>query len=229
MSVETQPHSPNRLIRIALPLLLIVSIGTFLAALYFPVPWLNNNELKPQDEGFVVPDFALTERNGDTVTRDDLQGRVWVAAFIFTNCSGPCPKVTATMARLQKELNLAEEPNLRFVTFTIDPKRDTPEVLQEYAKRFRADDKHWLFLTGDEKTIHKLSKDGFVLLSERSKEANPPLGQEFDHATKLAVVDKDGNIRDYFDGFQTDSDTDGSVYEDELARLRKTVKALLNE
>ena len=77
------------------------------------------------------------------------------------------------------------------------------------------------FLTGDETTIHKLSKDGFVLLSERSKEPNPPAGQEFDHATKLAVVDKDGNIRDYFDGFQTDTDADGSRYEAEMKRPQK--------
>ena len=194
MSAETEPKTPNRLVRIALPLLLILSIGTFLAALLMPNPWVQhgNTNFHTVDEGFPVPDFALTERNGETITKDDMLGKVWVASFIFTNCAGPCPKVTATMARLQKELDLANQPNLRFVTFTIDPKRDTPTVLQEYAKHFQADPERWLFLTGDEKTIHELSVEGFKLLSERSPQPNPPLGQEFDHSTKLCVVDKNG-------------------------------------
>src|SRR5437867_913183 len=84
-----------------------------------------------------VADFALTERSGETVHRADLLGKVWVAAFGFTRCTGPCPQVSGTMARLQAEL--AGQPDVRLVSFSVDPDHDTPEVLREYAQRFGAD------------------------------------------------------------------------------------------
>src|SRR5207302_2885545 len=71
-----------------------------------------------------LPDFKLTERSGRPVAKADLAGKVWVASFVFTRCNGPCPAVTATVARLQAEL--AGEPDVRFVTFTADPARDDP-------------------------------------------------------------------------------------------------------
>src|SRR3954452_3323939 len=76
------------------------------------------------DIRFPVPDFALTERSGKPVTKADLAGKVWVASFVFTRCPGPCPAVTATVARLQADL--AGDPGVRFVTFTVDPERDDP-------------------------------------------------------------------------------------------------------
>src|ERR1700722_8203749 len=70
-----------------------------------------------------VGDFALTERDGSTVRKADLLGKVWVASFVFTRCTGPCPQVTATMARLQDAFR--DEPDVRLVTFTVDPENDT--------------------------------------------------------------------------------------------------------
>src|SRR5438105_12473470 len=93
-----------------------------------------------------VEDFALTERSERPVTRADLLGKVWVAAFGFTRCTGPCPQVSGTMARLQAEL--AGQPDLRLVSFSVDPDHVTPGVLREYAQRFGADPQRWLYLTG---------------------------------------------------------------------------------
>ena len=81
---------------------------------------------RPSDLEIPAPAFQMTERSGKPVALDDLKGKVWVASFVFTRCSGPCPQVSATMARLQKELNLKETADLRLVTFTVDPDRDTP-------------------------------------------------------------------------------------------------------
>src|SRR5579871_1495253 len=106
------------------------------------------------DLNYPVGHFALTERSGRTITEKDLQGSVWIASFVFTRCTGPCPQVTATVARLQNELK--DEPNVRFVTFTVDPANDDMTKLREYAKHFNADDERWLFLTGEEAVIHKL-------------------------------------------------------------------------
>src|SRR5690348_6284344 len=84
-----------------------------------------------------VGDFALTERGGRTVTNADLAGKVWVASFVFTRCTGPCPQVTATVARAQAALR--DEPDVRLVTFTVDPQHDTADELKEYANHFGAD------------------------------------------------------------------------------------------
>jgi cytochrome oxidase Cu insertion factor (SCO1/SenC/PrrC family) len=106
-----------------------------------------------------LPDFALTDQRGRPVRRDDLQGKVWVASFIFTNCPDECPLMTAELAQLQSDL--ASIPDLRFVSISVDPERDTPALLSQYADRFNADPERWLFLTGDKQAIYRLAREGF--------------------------------------------------------------------
>lgn len=168
-----------------------------------------------------VPAFSFTERNGATVTNESLQGKVWIASFVFTRCNGTCPQVAATLARLQSEL--ADVPDLRLVTFTIDPDRDTPDELKTYAERYRADPERWLFLTGGETVIHALANDGFHVLAKKRPDGKP--GDEFDHSTKLVLVDKAGRIRDYYDGMPP-LDGPKDKYEAGLAKLRADVRAL---
>jgi cytochrome oxidase Cu insertion factor (SCO1/SenC/PrrC family) len=95
------------------------------------------------------------------VRKADLEGKVWVASFIFTNCPDECPLMTAEMARLQSDL--AHIPELRLVSISVDPERDIPAVLSQYADRFDADPERWLFLTGDKQAIYRLARDGFRL------------------------------------------------------------------
>ncbi|MBL8867018.1 MAG: SCO family protein [Planctomycetia bacterium] len=171
-----------------------------------------------------VPAFSLTERNGTTVSNENLKGKVWIASFVFTRCSGTCPQVAATLARLQSEL--ADVPDLRLVTFTIDPDRDTPDELKKYAERFRADPDRWLFLTGSEKEIHALANDGFHVLAKKRPDGKP--GDEFDHSTMLVLVDKAGRIRDYYDGMPP-LDGPRDQYEASLKRLLADARALAKE
>src|SRR5262249_42016710 len=109
----------------------------------------------------MVPAFELIERSGQSVSDTTLRGKVWIASFVFTRCTGPCPQVTRTMERLQKELNLARRDDVRLVTFTVDPERDQPKELQDYARHFQADPRKWLFLTGKKEDIHRLLREGF--------------------------------------------------------------------
>jgi cytochrome oxidase Cu insertion factor (SCO1/SenC/PrrC family) len=181
---------------------------------------------EPPELDFPVGTFALTERSGKVVTDADLRGKVWVASFVFTRCTGPCPAVTATVARLQTEL--PKEPALKFVTFTVDPTRDDPAELKRYAAHFKADPDRWLFLTGDEKAIHDLSQTRFKLAAGRKDDAKP--GDEFDHSTRLAVVDKKGVIRATFEGVRNTEQPDGDAqFEAGLTRLKDKVAALLKE
>lgn len=171
-----------------------------------------------------VPAFSLTERSGQTVTNESLKGKVWVASFVFTRCSGPCPSVTGTMAKLQK--SLADVENFRLVTFTVDPERDDPQELANYAKNFSADPVRWLFLTGPEKEVRTLLNEGFKIEANRNPTATE-VGKEFDHSTRLVLVDQNGNIRGYFDGKPPEDQQLMPRFQENLDRLAKEVRALV--
>lgn len=109
----------------------------------------------------VVPEFTLVERSERDVTRNDLLGRVWVVNFFYASCLDTCPLESAEMATLQRDV--ADAPDVRLVSISVDPEHDTPELLRAYAQRFAADPERWLFLTGDKAAIVRLARDGFHL------------------------------------------------------------------
>jgi protein SCO1/2 len=119
-----------------------------------------------------VPDFSLIERHGRRVTLADLRGKVWIANFIYTHCTDTCPLQSAQMARLQEELR--GEPDVRFVSITVDPELDNSKVLSEYADRFGADRDRWLFLTGEKRALYALAVGGFRLSVADPEESGQP-------------------------------------------------------
>lgn len=151
-----------------------------------------------------VGPFELVERSGQKVTREDLLGRPWVASFLFTRCTGPCPRVAGTLRELQERL---AKSTARIVTFSVDPEWDTPQVLRQYAAELGAEPGRWLFLTGDEKVIHELSRKSFLSGAERAPPGAAPIGEQVSHSTRLVAVDKKGRIRGFYAG-ETDEDLD---------------------
>jgi cytochrome oxidase Cu insertion factor (SCO1/SenC/PrrC family) len=141
-----------------------------------------------------LPEFQLVERNGSAVSLADLKGKVWVADFVFTHCAGPCPLLSSKMSRLQDAVQ--DLDGVQLVSFTVDPERDTPEVLTEYARRYRADPERWLFLTGPKEPLYRLVGEGFLLAVDDGALA----GGLITHSTRLALVDQHGRIRAYYDG-----------------------------
>jgi len=151
----------------------------------------------------IVPPFALTERSGRTVTNHDLAGMIWIADFIYTTCPGPCPLVTANMAKLQDAV--AHDPQVRLVSFTVDPQTDTPPVLAKYADQYGADPNRWWFLTGPQKPLYDLIQNGFLQVVQDNSGQPPQEGQfKVTHSTYLALVDGDGNVRGFYDGVGAD-------------------------
>ena len=145
-----------------------------------------------------VSAFELTSSEGNAVADTDLTGKVWIADFIFTRCLGPCPRLSAQMAKLQEKLGGVDD--VRLVTFTVDPEYDTPDIMAEYAARFGADTKRWLFLTGPRKQMWDLIVKGFQLVvAEAPEEARESHGMIV-HSTKFVLVDRKGLIRRYYDG-----------------------------
>lgn len=143
-----------------------------------------------------VPDFALTERNGSTVSLAQLRGNFWIADFIYTSCRDTCPLQTATMAQLQQKY--AANPEIQFVSFTVDPERDTPEVLTRYADKYRADAARWYFLTGPRDQLTHLIQQGFhlaVAAAPVEAETNGMIA----HSPRFVLMDKEARIRGYYD------------------------------
>lgn len=145
-----------------------------------------------------VPDFVLVSQNADTVRTADLHGHIWIADFIFTHCPSTCPMMTAQLDRLTRVIR---DETVRFVSFSVDPERDTPERLTEYAKGWNADPERWLFLTGDRRALYSLIADGFKLSVQVATGAEVAAGSEpILHSTRFVLVDAHGVIRGYYNG-----------------------------
>jgi len=145
-----------------------------------------------------VPDFSLTDQAGRTTTRKELLGQPWVADFIFTRCGGPCPRMSERMARMAAAPG--QDPNVRFVSVTVDPEYDTPAVLNEYAAALGANPAQWRFLTGSRADILRLSVDGFHLAMGDAEVDSATALMNVAHSTRFILVDAAGIIRGYYDG-----------------------------
>jgi protein SCO1/2 len=148
---------------------------------------------------FPIPEAQLVTDASRPVRMSAMKGKVVVYDFIFTHCAGTCPMMTATMRRLTKKIPKSEP--VQFVSISVDPIRDTPKVLHDYATYAR-NDPRWVFLTGDRKTIVDLSVNGFKLAAGDSTGS---LDESVLHSVKFAVADKKGIIRDYYSATNDDA------------------------
>jgi len=195
-----------------------IVLGTFLWLKLAPRPGLsgwNSQPLEGLNHQGQVPEFSLTERSGKSVGLGALRGKIWIADFIYTNCTDTCPLQTAEMAKLQEQWR--DRPELRLVSFTVDPERDRPEVLSHYADKFKADADRWFFLTGEKEQIARLIQQGFRLsaapLTEEGTQTSVVL-----HSPRFVLVDKEAQIRGYYDSREPDA----------VRRLKNDVDKLLN-
>jgi protein SCO1/2 len=147
-----------------------------------------------------VPAFQLTNQTGQPFGSAQLAGKIWIADFIYTTCPGPCPMISGRMSELQKPL---EKSDVHLVSFSVDPKKDTPAVLSDYARKLQAEPGRWDFLTGPTSAIYKLSHDGFKLaVSDGSDVQGLPV-----HSTRMVLVDRRGQIRGYYDATEAEAIT----------------------
>ena len=148
-----------------------------------------------------VPDFTLTERSGRPFDSASLRGKVWLADFFFTACPGPCLAMNGRLQEIQAELLRKKDGDVRIVSFSIAPEMDTPEVLRKYAERFHASADRWFFLTGERGKIYDLARNVFMLpvvKNDDPAKREPDQG-DYIHTTKIALVDREGVVRGYYD------------------------------
>lgn len=136
-----------------------------------------------------VPTFKLTDQNNKTVSDKDYLGKVYVVEFFFTTCPTICPKMNESMLQLQNEFY--GNPNFGIASITIDPSKDTPQVLKEHADLLGVKHYNWHFLTGDKDYIYSLANKGFNLYAGENNKA----AGGFEHSGLFALIDKEGKIR----------------------------------
>ncbi|QUW20941.1 SCO family protein [Sporosarcina sp. Marseille-Q4063] len=144
-----------------------------------------------------VEDFSAINQENQKVDLADLEGEVWIADFIFTNCATVCPPMTMNKAGLQQALKDENINNVRLVSFSVDPEFDTPEVLKEYATAFDVDQSNWDFLTGyNQEDVVELAKSSFKAIVQPDPNSN-----QVTHGTSFYLVNPDGIVVKNYSGF----------------------------
>ncbi len=160
-----------------------------------------------------VEDFSFENCDGRTITKQDLLGRPWVAAFVFTHCVSTCPMITGRLRSLQDAF---PNDDVRFVSFTVDPKRDTKDVLQKYAELNGADLDKWYFLRGEAVDVYGLIHRNFQMPVQMPSELDG--NYQVIHSNNLMLVDANGVVRGKFDGAKDEA----------VAALRRELRRMLH-
>jgi len=164
-------------------LAVVITVGLAGCAKITPLPVLGQ-----------IPQFQLTLQSDQPFDSRILDGHVWVANFIYTTCDGPCPMMSHQMRGIQNSTQ--STPEVKLVSFTVDPARDTPPVLAKYAAHFKADFSRWYFLTGEMEKLNDLGVNAFKMNN---------VDGSMSHSTRFVLVDGKRRIRGYYissdDGF----------------------------
>ena len=142
-----------------------------------------------------LPEFTLVDQDSEAFTRDTMQGEIWVSAFVFTHCNSTCPRLTAHMKGLQTRLS--DVPNANFVSVSVDPRNDTPDVIKAYMTKNEIDESNWRFVTGEEDAIRRVVVDGFkVGMGDEQSVAQG--SDDIMHSNAFVLVDPTSRVRGYY-------------------------------
>lgn len=148
-----------------------------------------------------VPKFSATDQAGKQVTLQSLHGKVWLTHFLFTRCPDICPPMTANLARVQRALQKAGIP-ATFVSFTVNPEFDTPQVLKKFALEHGANLSNWHFLTGYTfQTVQQIGLTAFKGQIKKVASSDPNIVL-YNHPSQFYLVDQTGKVRKFYDGLR---------------------------
>ncbi|MBD2699681.1 SCO family protein [Spirosoma sp. BT702] len=145
-----------------------------------------------------IPPFSLIDQDAKSVNESIVKGKIYVADFFFTRCGTICPRMSSQLTRVQDIFR--NNPDVIFLSHTVDPEHDRPEKLKAYARKYEAIPGKWYFLTGSKDAIYELAMHGYYLptVDAGVKEGKPD--ETFIHSEKLVLVDKEGIVRGFYDG-----------------------------
>lgn len=164
---------------------------------YNPVdvnPRLVDDSVKHISRNHRISDFDLINQNGRAVTKEDFEGKIYVADFFFTRCQTICPIMAVNMRDLQEEFK--NDPDLKFLSHSVTPVMDSVPVLRAYADKNEAIDGKWEITTGDKRHIYELARKSYFAVLDEGDGGD----QDFIHTEQFILVDQKGQIRGFYDG-----------------------------
>lgn len=181
-------------------ILLVFFIG--LAAVFMTYYYKETRQTNPTlkvygEPGHKVGTFFFTNQEGQPVTQQDVKGKVYVVEYFFTTCKGICPKMNENMTKVYQAFR--GNDNVKILSHTVDPYKDTVGAMKQYSLRFDADPKQWYFLTGDKKELYDMARYSY-LVTAADDTAVTDIQSDFIHTDRFVLVDGDGLIRGQYKG-----------------------------
>ncbi|WP_328585873.1 SCO family protein [Rossellomorea aquimaris] len=171
------------------------SLAVVMAAVGILLAGCSNSDFQAETD-YEIADFNYSNQDNEKVSLKDLEGKVWIADFIFTNCETVCPPMTFNLTKLQKELKKAGVEDYKIVSFSVDPEKDTPQALKEYISGYEADTGKWELLTG-----YKFEEiKDFAEHSFKTIVAKDPNSDQVIHQTSFFLVNQEGVVVKNYSG-----------------------------
>ena len=183
---------------------------------YNPVdvnPRLVDDSVKHISRNHRIAEFDLVNQNGEIITKEDFEGKIYVADFFFTRCQTICPIMAVNMRDLQEEFK--SDPDLKFLSHSVTPVMDSVPVLRDYADKNKAIDGKWEITTGRKRHIYELARKSYFAVLDEGDGGD----QDFIHTEQFVLVDKKGRIRGFYDGTE----------KEEMQRIIDDIAILKNE
>jgi len=195
----------NSLIVIIVLVALLTSIIYYFFLNKQTLPILSGTDVNPElvdpsvwkSGNHFIKDFTLTDQHGETTSQEFVEGKIYVTDFFFTTCQTICPIMTGQMHRVSDAFK--EDNDIKFLSYTVLPDVDTPEVLREYANKNKVDYDQWRMLTGEKAVIYDMARKSYFTL-KKSEVGEGDGGEGFIHTNNFVLVDKENRIRGYYDG-----------------------------
>jgi protein SCO1 len=162
------------------------------------LPFYGPKNMKAED--YSVPDFSFTNQDNEEVTLINFKDKIWVTDFFFTTCTGICPIMKTNMAIVLDSFR--SNDNVMMLSHTVEPEHDSVNVLKSFSLKYGNINDKWHFVTGDKAQIYKQARKAYFI-AEESK--NVVIEDDFVHSQNLALIDRDGHIRGFYDGTDTAS------------------------
>jgi protein SCO1 len=178
---------------------------------------LVDSTLLRKGHGHTIGDFSFTNQYGETVTQQDVAGKIYVADYFFTTCGSICPKMTAQMTRVQGAFLTNDD--VIILSHTVWPEVDTVEQLLRYAKEKGVRKGKWHLLTGNKEKLYELARKSYFVLKPAEAEDVGDGNSDFIHTNNFVLVDRKRRIRGYYDG----------TSHEEVDHLIRDIKILLQE
>ncbi len=192
-----------------IPLLIVILMACQPAE---PLPKIGPMSIENKDTiPYTIASFEFLNQNKELISNNTFKDDIYVADFFFTSCPTICPRVRIEMLKIYDAFE--DHPNVKLVSHTLDPKRDTPEKLNRYARNLEVDANKWHFLTGDKDKLMDMADSYFVSALE-----DPTVPGGIEHSGKILLIDKAGHIRAYSEG------TDPSATVGFIKKIKKLLK-----